>query len=854
MQGNAVEKSRVIFIILGLLILSGTVLAQDSTAGSFLYSEDAFHKIVDLSGFWMIKLEDQKNWSLINIPSQTRLGNFFTLKRKFGLDSSSVALQHRLVAEGIDYEAAFAINNVNLGSHRGGYNAFEINLESNILHLKGDNEIVLEVKTEHTPRTTIPVRYWPQGPQTQKGVHRSLYLLSRPKIRIEKWQARTQVTGAGRADSVQIVAELQSDLVFPAANSSRFYWQVLITDSTQARVIPIMASRSVRLLSQSTVRDTLWLPAASLELWTPERPKRYDLQILLWQDQQLIDRVSQKVGFRALAVQDSDFYLNGEKCFIKCFDWVEDLPNDEISIDSLQKRHRFDLQQIKATGANAVRVRFFPPHHSIPEICDEIGMLLLLEIPVQFMPTDLLIDQKFKKDVASYLRETILRDRTHASIIAWGLGAGYDFGHPQTLTFVSELKQMAAQWDDRPVYVELLKKDGARNLGPVDFYLVNLNALTTWQTANYITGDLQLPVDRPAIVTFGLPYLPSATIWAEPNRAEEAQAYQIEDILQRLKKVSGIAGISIATLTDWHSGEPWLNFGFETNSNIQRYGLLDQNRKPRVAFSVVKAFFTGNEPIHVSPVKTVEAYPIIYPIAGILFLLFFLLSYRRDRPLRVNFGRIFVHPHGFYMDLRDNRRVSIWHSLLLALASCLFIGITVSSLLTSYRNLPIAAHLMDYLFRNIALKEKIIWLIWHTEWNLLALTVLTFLLMVVMTLYMVLTAFILRRNLSFRQGFTLMAWVGASWLLALPISIVLIRLTHEGHLTSIAIILILCFLVWFLVRFYRGFRVALVLSNGQAILVLLIMLGLWLGLLAFYLHQRLAFFDYLPYFYSIMMH
>lgn len=854
MQGNVVEKNRVILVILGLLVFTATLWSQDSKAGSLLYPNDKFHKIVDLSGFWMMRVGEQKTWSLTNIPSQARHAKAFTLKRKFGLDSSSAAFQHRLIVEGIDYEAAFTINNVNLGSHRGGYNAFELNLEPNILHLRGDNEIVLDVKTEHTPRSTIPVRYWPQGPQTQKGVHRNIYLLSRPRIRIERWQTRTQLNSQNQADSIQIIAEIQCDLALPAGSPTNFYWQVLIVDSTQTRIIPIMQSRSVRLLGQSIVSDTIRLPLDRIELWTPEKPKRYDLQIMLWQADQLIDRVTQKVGFRDLSLAGRNFILNGEKIFIKCIDWIEDIPNNEIPTDSLHNRHRFDLLQIKAAGANAVRVRCFPPHHSIPEICDEIGMLLLLEIPVQFMPTNLLMDQKFRKDVANYLRETILRDRTHPSVIAWGLGASYDIRHSQTSEFISELKQIASQLDTRPVYVEMLKSGAALGLANIDFYLINLNALTTWQTANHITRDLELPNNRPAIVAFGIPFLPSATIWSEPHRAEEAQAYQIEDVLQRIKKVPDIAGISIATLTDWHSNEPWLNFGFEASADIQRYGLLDQNRKPRVAYSVVKTFFTGNEPIHVSPVKTVEAYPVIYPITGILFLLFFLLSYRRDRPLRVNFGRIFVHPHGFYMDLRENRRVSIWHSLLLILATCLFTGITVSSLLTSYRNLPIAAHLLDYLFRNITLKEKIIWLIWHTEWNLLVLTVLTFFLIVVTTLCMMLTALFIRRNLSFRQGFTLLAWVGASWVLALPISIVLIRLTHEGHLTTAAIILILCFLAWFLVRFYRGFRVVLILSNLQIILVLIIMVGIWLGLLALYLHQRLAFFDYLPYFYSIMVH
>ena len=149
-----------------------------------------------------------------------------------------------------------------------------------------------------------------------------------------------------------------------------------------------------------------------VNLWSPDSPNLYVLKVTLLNGEKELDVYTCKVGFREFICDKHRFLLNGEHLFIKgvC---KHEMFGDSGHCPSLEQM-RYDLQMIKDTGCNFVRLVHYPHNKKVLEIADEIGLMVSEEPGLWWSDTS---DPEVSNGSLEVLRRTILRDRNHPSVV-----------------------------------------------------------------------------------------------------------------------------------------------------------------------------------------------------------------------------------------------------------------------------------------------------------------------------------------------------------------------------------------------------------------------------------------------------
>ncbi|HEX9654391.1 MAG TPA: glycoside hydrolase family 2 TIM barrel-domain containing protein, partial [bacterium] len=648
-----------------------------------------------------------------------------------------------------------------------------------------------------------------------------------------------------------------------ALSGSPFAWELAVSDSTgrllgRARldtltIVPGSGSASVSLILEIT----------NVELWSPEQPTLYQLRCSIIQNGKLIDEFISSLGFCEFVAVERDFLLNGQPYRVKGLDWYENYENSGPVADITAIRHR--VQLIKETGANAVRVVGLPPHPSFLSTCDELGLLVFQELPLNFVPDNFFLIQEFKGLVARYLDEMLKRDALHVSFAGLGLGCDLHLSHPAALDAVNNLIVIVRKQLQRPTYLayRFLRKLGSLPAPAVNFIFVdgyNREPEDVIEFLNYLNSQ---EVNSPRLVSLGFPLLladeggtlsfyqsdglqPTAAGLTPPIvKAQHRQASRLERALARIDSTRLATGIFIHTIADWREAQPNLIFARRPAPDLHLSGIISRDHGERVAHEVVRSFF-GSGLRRMTAALPVPSYnPIIYPISGLGILLLFLFNLNRDSRLRSGLRRVFLFPHGFHMELRERRKVPFAHTAMLSFVVCMLLSIVVSSILFRLRYDLLFNSVLNLFIFSFSLKLAVIRLIWNPLIFIPVLLLSLYALYFFLILFLKTLDYIVGENLPLRQFFTVVFWDSANFVWLLPIVPIYHRIISQTNWAVYAIALVMLFALWTIVRLLRAIRVLYNMTLFGTTFMVMILGLLILGGVWWYVDQRYALFDYL---------
>lgn len=314
------------------------------------------------------------------------------------------------------------LNGVYLGRHVGGYTPFHFGISKHILWGK-NNTVTVRVDNryhkDHPPHTAD---YNFPG-----GLYREVYLSLHDPAFVKDLYWRTPMV---QADTASWKAFISLKNMEDQSLSGRLVVNLInpLGEITQSHL------QLVSLQAQSRAEfETPELKLANPWLWDVEHPHLYKLQATLYSTSgKAHDRSEVPVGFRSYAFSsDSGFMLNGRRLKLKGVNVHQDFLNKSWAVDSSTKRSDFLL--IKAMGANSVRLSHYPHHSYVMHLCDSLGILVWAEIPV----VNSVGDSAFARQAARTMEELVLRDRSHPSVIVWGVGNEYyrDYFTPEEVEF-----------------------------------------------------------------------------------------------------------------------------------------------------------------------------------------------------------------------------------------------------------------------------------------------------------------------------------------------------------------------------------------------------------------------------------
>jgi beta-glucuronidase len=171
----------------------------------------------------------------------------------------------------------------------------------------------------------------------------------------------------------------------------------------------------------------------------------------------VVDQQETRFGFRRIEAREGKLWLNGKPLFLMGFDRHEDSPRTGMAVDLENSRQ--DYLTIKDAGCNFLRLCHYPHHPGELEQCDELGLLVLDEIPLCAWgnphPTDPYVGSGWVPSDAPAvlaaaerdLRKMILRDRNHPSVIIWSVSNENEEQYPEISQANNRLIQLGKELD-----------------------------------------------------------------------------------------------------------------------------------------------------------------------------------------------------------------------------------------------------------------------------------------------------------------------------------------------------------------------------------------------------------------------
>jgi beta-galactosidase len=313
----------------------------------------------------------------------------------------------------VDFEGAMTastvwINGQRLGEYKGGYTPFSFDLTP---HLDFDGENVLAVDLDSSERPDIPPFGYQIDYLTFGGIYREVSLRIVPATFIENVFAKPK-------EVLTDHPSLDVDCYIQRMEASR-----------DALTLEVSLRDGDRLLAKGTQK----IPAAqagsepaaytvhleklgAIKLWDLTHPNLYNVQVRLLRGTQAVDEVSRTIGFREAQFTDHGFELNGKVIKLRGLDRHQTFPFVGQAMPGRAQRRDAHILRHKLR-CNIVRTSHYPQSRHFLDACDEIGLLVLEEIP----GWQHIGDEPWKLISIDNVGRMIRRDWNHPSIILWGV-------------------------------------------------------------------------------------------------------------------------------------------------------------------------------------------------------------------------------------------------------------------------------------------------------------------------------------------------------------------------------------------------------------------------------------------------
>lgn len=334
--------------------------------------------------------------------------------------------------------------------------------------------------------------------------------------------------------------------------------------------------------------------------WTSENPKLYNINCSLVKDGTITDDLIDRCGFRVIEVKGEDILLNGEKIFLKGFNRHEDYADlgCAIPVQLMMK----DLWLMKDMGANAVRTCHYPNDERFLDLCDELGIMVWEENHARGLSLQDMQNSNFERQCKDCIDEMIYYHYNHPSIVIWGLlNECASETHEGREMYKKQYEQVRKLDSSRPVTSASCRHYNDICLDLPD--VVSYNIYSGWYNDDPAEETLEKELeyikksggaDKPFIMSeFGGAAMYGFRDTARRKWSEERQADILEETLDVYMNHKEVSGVFIWQFCDCRVTEEgnW----FQSRACMRNNkGVVDQYRRPKLAYETVKKKFRGN--------------------------------------------------------------------------------------------------------------------------------------------------------------------------------------------------------------------------------------------------------------------
>lgn len=505
--------------------------------------------------------------------------------------------------EGANQVTDVYINRRHAGQHKGGYTRFSFDITP-FLKFGENNEISLQVNNAHDvniPPLSADFTFF-------GGVYRDVYLDVREKVHISPEDLassgvyiRTPKVSRQSAD-----AEIETVLNNKTSQPQEVIIEHLIRhpDGTEAdrREISILLppnQAGKRVTSTHTLRDP--------QLWSVETPQLYRVKTTVKDKKtgRVWEQTTHTFGLRWFRFDpDKGFYLNDKPLKLIGTNRHQDYKEKGNALEDAY--HIRDIRLLKAMGGNFLRISHYPQDPLILEMCDQLGILASVEIPIVNAVTEA---QAFLDNSVFMAEEMVRQNFNHPSLIMWSymnevmLRPPYTANDDAYLPYCQEVNRQA-----RAIEARILELDPSRYTmvafhGSVKSYedagLFDVPMIIGWNLYQGWYGSHLEDFDR-FLLSYREKYPHKPTILSEygadvdsrihsfdPERFDFSVEYgdrYHEHYLRSVMKFDFIAAAALWNLNDFHS-----ELRKNAVPHINSKGITETDRTPKNTYYLYQA-------------------------------------------------------------------------------------------------------------------------------------------------------------------------------------------------------------------------------------------------------------------------
>ena len=394
---------------------------------------------IDLNGTWEFRLDpdsrgESAHWSSgserftehIQVPGAWQAQGFGTKSGVLRHDYSGKAWYRRDIMVPADWKgralslrvggvlrrATVFVNGENAGAHHGFSTPFSLDVTP-YLRPGASNSIVFLVENPANPIGESPDKQKATQPTGMinyignwGGIYGNVELLATSLTRIDDVAIVPHIGQPEARFTISVRSE-ETGAPYPA--------------TVAVEVGGFQASAKLMVEPGKSTSAELSVAMPGARLWSPETPQLYTATVRLVGAEGTRDQVTERFGLRELSTHGDQLLLNGKPLYLRGFG------DDNIEViggvpPASKQVYLERLRLAKSYGFNGVRFHSMTPVREYFEAADEVGLLVMAELPAAYTMYVLPHKQFLREELGRILRT----HRNHPSFLSLAFGNEFD--------------------------------------------------------------------------------------------------------------------------------------------------------------------------------------------------------------------------------------------------------------------------------------------------------------------------------------------------------------------------------------------------------------------------------------------
>lgn len=369
--------------------------------------DDSTWRLLDLPHDWSIELTPVDSGGTISGNGFFQ-GGLAWYRKTFTLPPAMTGKRISIEFDGVYMNSNVYVNGQLLGNHPYAYTGFNYDLTGKV-HTDGTTPNVVAVQATNQ----IPSSRWYSG----SGIYRNVHLIVTDPVHIARHGTFVTTPDLPARGTVRIETGINND----GAASSQVTVLLRVRDAAGALVAS--GSTTVAVPAGQMVTATTDVLVSSPALWSTDDPVLYSLESELEVAGAVADSTTVTFGFRYFAFDPAGgFSLNGHHMKIQGVDLhaTQGPLGAVILPDALARQ----LRIMKSMGVNALRTAHNPPAPELTAVCEQLGVVMMVEAfdcwHTGKLPFDyhLYFDQWSDSDI----REMVNAHKNSPAVVLWSIG------------------------------------------------------------------------------------------------------------------------------------------------------------------------------------------------------------------------------------------------------------------------------------------------------------------------------------------------------------------------------------------------------------------------------------------------